>query len=40
MPKKDSLMLVKQAIAQVGLQDFEQSYSRELSGGMKMRVSI
>ncbi|MDM9382043.1 ATP-binding cassette domain-containing protein [Chlorogloeopsis sp. ULAP01] len=40
MPKKDSLVLVKQAIAQVGLQDFEQSYSRKLSGGMKMRVSI
>jgi NitT/TauT family transport system ATP-binding protein len=31
---------VREAIALVGLQGFEQSYPRELSGGMKMRVSI
>jgi NitT/TauT family transport system ATP-binding protein len=27
-------------LAQVGLQDFSKAYPRELSGGMKMRVSI
>jgi NitT/TauT family transport system ATP-binding protein len=29
-----------QALAQVGLAGFDKSYPRELSGGMKMRVSI
>jgi len=29
-----------QALTQVGLADFAQSYPRELSGGMKMRTSI
>jgi NitT/TauT family transport system ATP-binding protein len=29
-----------QALARVGLGDFEKAYPRELSGGMKMRVSI
>jgi NitT/TauT family transport system ATP-binding protein len=29
-----------EALARVGLTGFEQSYPRELSGGMKMRVSI
>ena len=29
-----------QALERVGLADFAQSYPRELSGGMKMRVSI
>jgi NitT/TauT family transport system ATP-binding protein len=31
---------VDDAIAMVGLQGFERAYPRELSGGMKMRVSI
>jgi NitT/TauT family transport system ATP-binding protein len=30
----------RQALARVGLSDFEKAYPRELSGGMKMRVSI
>jgi NitT/TauT family transport system ATP-binding protein len=30
----------RQALARVGLGDFEKAYPRELSGGMKMRVSI
>ena len=29
-----------QALARVGLEGFEHAYPRELSGGMKMRVSI
>ena len=31
---------VMEALASVGLADFERAYPRELSGGMKMRVSI
>jgi len=31
---------VEEALAMVGLQDFHSAYPRELSGGMKMRVSI
>ncbi len=31
---------VHEVLALVGLQDFTQAYPRELSGGMKMRVSI
>jgi NitT/TauT family transport system ATP-binding protein len=31
---------VGDAIAHVGLEGFERAYPRELSGGMKMRVSI
>jgi NitT/TauT family transport system ATP-binding protein len=34
---KDRIM---DALAAVGLQDFAEAYPRELSGGMKMRVSI
>lgn len=40
VPKRESLELVSEAIAQVGLQGFERVYPRELSGGMKMRASI
>ena len=40
VPKRAALMAVSEAIAQVGLQGFERAYPRELSGGMKMRVSI
>jgi len=38
--KKYTEVLVQQAIQRVGLSGFERSYPRELSGGMKMRVSI
>ena len=31
---------IEEALAMVGLSNFAQSYPRELSGGMKMRVSI
>jgi NitT/TauT family transport system ATP-binding protein len=40
VPKKEALVKVQDAIAKVGLQSFENNYPRELSGGMKMRVSI
>ncbi|BAZ22225.1 ABC transporter ATP-binding protein [Kalymmatonema gypsitolerans NIES-4073] len=40
MPRKDAIPLVQQTLALVGLEGFEKSYPRELSGGMKMRVSI
>jgi NitT/TauT family transport system ATP-binding protein len=40
VPKRASMELVSEAIAQVGLEGFERVYPRELSGGMKMRVSI
>jgi NitT/TauT family transport system ATP-binding protein len=38
--KQDAQPLVKQVLALVGLTDFADSYPRQLSGGMKMRVSI
>jgi NitT/TauT family transport system ATP-binding protein len=38
--KKDAQVQIKQAIARVGLEGFENNYPRQLSGGMKMRVSI
>ncbi|MDZ8237908.1 MAG: ABC transporter ATP-binding protein [Nostoc sp. ChiQUE01a] len=38
--KQDSQKLVKQTLTLVGLEGFEENYPRELSGGMKMRVSI
>ncbi|NMG06485.1 ABC transporter ATP-binding protein [Brasilonema sp. UFV-L1] len=40
IPKKDAMSLVQNTLALVGLEGFEKSYPRELSGGMKMRVSI
>ncbi|MUG92203.1 ATP-binding cassette domain-containing protein [Scytonema sp. UIC 10036] len=40
VPRKDAMPQVKQAIARVGLEKFEDNYPRQLSGGMKMRVSI
>ncbi|WGS21484.1 MULTISPECIES: ABC transporter ATP-binding protein [unclassified Bradyrhizobium] len=36
----DAERRVDQALAQVGLSEFAQAYPRELSGGMKMRVSL
>ncbi|HTT98484.1 MAG TPA: ABC transporter ATP-binding protein [Rhizomicrobium sp.] len=40
MKKEDADSRVARAIARVGLSSFENAYPRELSGGMKMRVSI
>jgi NitT/TauT family transport system ATP-binding protein len=37
-PKADAL--VSEALSRVGLTDFADAYPRELSGGMKMRVSL
>jgi NitT/TauT family transport system ATP-binding protein len=39
-PAAQADMRIEQALAQVGLAEFAQSYPRELSGGMKMRVSL
>lgn len=38
--KRESRIAVQEAINLVGLAGFERSYPRELSGGMKMRVSL
>jgi NitT/TauT family transport system ATP-binding protein len=38
--KQEAQPLVQQVLALVGLTDFADSYPRQLSGGMKMRVSI
>lgn len=40
MSKAAARPRIMEALASVGLGDFEKSYPRELSGGMKMRVSI
>jgi NitT/TauT family transport system ATP-binding protein len=40
VPHGDSIVRVSQALAQVGLTEFADVYPRELSGGMKMRVSL
>jgi NitT/TauT family transport system ATP-binding protein len=40
MPSAEADTRIGEALAQVGLADFSQSYPRELSGGMKMRVSL
>ncbi|WP_137156660.1 ABC transporter ATP-binding protein [Rhizobium sp. FKL33] len=37
---KEARPRIMEALATVGLADFEKAYPRELSGGMKMRVSI
>jgi NitT/TauT family transport system ATP-binding protein len=37
---KDAEPRIMDALARVGLSDFAQSFPRELSGGMRMRVSI
>lgn len=39
-PKAEAVERAREALAGVGLTGFEESYPRELSGGMKMRVSI
>lgn len=38
--KSEAQDRIMEALAAVGLKDFTKSYPRELSGGMKMRVSI
>jgi NitT/TauT family transport system ATP-binding protein len=40
MPDVDSTSRVAEVLAQVGLAEFADAYPRELSGGMKMRVSL
>ena len=38
--RADAPSQIDEALAKVGLTGFEKAYPRELSGGMKMRVSI
>ena len=40
IPKKDADYAIKEALQLVRLENFAKSYPRQLSGGMKMRVSI
>ena len=40
MPAAETDKRVGEALAQVGLSEFADAYPRELSGGMKMRVSL
>src|SRR6266481_1048520 len=40
VPQAEADRLVSEALSRVGLSDFAASYPRELSGGMKMRVSL
>ena len=39
-PAADADSRIEDALAQVGLSEFADAYPRELSGGMKMRVSL
>jgi NitT/TauT family transport system ATP-binding protein len=39
-PAAEAIARVGEALAQVGLAEFADAYPRELSGGMKMRVSL
>jgi NitT/TauT family transport system ATP-binding protein len=39
-PAAEADSRIEEALAQVGLSDFADAYPRELSGGMKMRVSL
>ncbi len=40
MPTSEANTRIDEALAQVGLADFVDAFPRELSGGMKMRVSL
>ncbi|QDP22569.1 ABC transporter ATP-binding protein [Bradyrhizobium cosmicum] len=40
VPKAEALARADAALASVGLADFAEAFPRELSGGMKMRVSL
>lgn len=40
LPKREADVRVDEALASVGLADFAKAFPRELSGGMKMRVSL
>ncbi|WP_375413337.1 ABC transporter ATP-binding protein [uncultured Bradyrhizobium sp.] len=40
VPREQADMRVGRALAQVGLEEFAGAFPRELSGGMKMRVSL
>ncbi len=40
LSRRDAQERIAESLALVGLQDFAKAYPRELSGGMKMRVSI
>jgi NitT/TauT family transport system ATP-binding protein len=40
LSRKDATARIDEALVKVGLKGFEKAYPRELSGGMKMRVSI
>ena len=40
VPKTDADARIDEAISMVGLEGFAEAFPRELSGGMKMRVSI